>query len=181
MPADLWRGEESREYKLKHDWRRYAEILTHLKGSRLENCIPDNVNNTLCGTKAIIWERKGWTERPTCQGEYNENSEHVRVLCQYTRGFHGHVLSAEMLYVLPYQLIEGSAPRTGHTGRTWDGERPDEVDLVVSIKLLGQRKRHYTIVEHAYQWCRKGWGSIRWWRPRFPLQSHRSKDKLSLF
>lgn len=33
---------------------------------------------------------------------------------------------------------------------------------------------------HVYQWCRRGSGSIRWWRPIVLQQSHKSKDKLIL-
>lgn len=77
------------------------------------------------------WSKKGgwvkWQERgfPTCEGDYDENSEHVRVLCQYTRCIHRHVLPAEVLYLLSYQLIKGGAPRSGHTGGPWDDERSE--------------------------------------------------------
>lgn len=173
MPADLRKGEDTE----KSEGSRFKVETLHIGYGK----------HALCESKAIIWERKGQKERRTCEGDYNNNSEHVRVLCQYPRGFHGHVLSAKLLYALPYQLVEGSAPCTGHTGRTWHGERPGGVDFVMSFKMFchqavgpTKRKVQYIIVEHVYQWCRKGWGSIQWWRPRFPLQSHRSKDKPSL-
>lgn len=51
----------------------------------------------------------------TCQSEYDEDSEYVRVLGQDTRSVHAHVSPAEVLNVPSDQLIEGRAPRSGHT------------------------------------------------------------------
>ena len=51
----------------------------------------------------------------TCQCEYDEDSKYVRVLGQDTRSVHAHVSPAELLNVPSDQLIEGRAPRSGHT------------------------------------------------------------------
>lgn len=66
----------------------------------------------LCEGRAVTAGGRELRETRTGQGDDNDHGEHVRVLGEHARGFHGHVLSAEMLDALPYQLVKGGAPCT---------------------------------------------------------------------
>lgn len=73
------------------------------RGQSLSNNIEDGGRS---------WETH--THTHTGQSDDDDDGEHVWVLRQHAGGFHGHVLSAEVLDAPPDQLVEGGAPRTRH-------------------------------------------------------------------
>lgn len=84
----------------------------------------------------------------TCKNDYDESTKYVRILCQCSWYIQGHVLSAELPYGVPYQLIKGGAPCTSHAGGTWDEEKNILEDKFPPTHDLKLGK-----TETIKQWC----------------------------
>lgn len=59
----------------------------------------------------------------TCQDDDYHHGEDVWVLGQHSWRIHGHVFPAELLDVLPDDLVERRAPGSGHAGGPWERKK----------------------------------------------------------